>query len=920
MTQRNPSHKKQRGFIKTGGAGRTAEPRIMRAAQEAARPLEDTLKALRTSTRGLTYEQAADRLQLDGPNEIAHDKPPHWTRQLLMSFHNPFVYVLLVLAAISFCTDVWFAAPDDRDYVGMTILLTMVTISALLRFVQEFRSLRAAEKLKAMVRTTATVQRAVTDTSEPARRDIPMREVVIGDIVHLSAGDMIPADVRLITSRDLFISQAVLTGEALPVEKYDTLGAVAGKSADAGHAAANDASQSLLDLGNVCFMGTNVVSGTATAVVVATGEDTYFGSLARNVVSHKRIETSFDRGVASVSWLLIKFMFVMVPIVFMINGLTKGDWLSALTFALAVAVGLTPEMLPMIVSANLARGAVAMARRKVVVKRLNSVQNFGAMDVLCTDKTGTLTQDKIILEHHLDLSGHKNEEILRLGWLNSFHQSGQKNLIDIAVVNRANEIGERVKPQGYKKIDELPFDFVRRRLSVVVEDTRGTHTLICKGAVEEMLAASTHVQDEDGVRPLDFVARKRLLEQANAYNEDGFRVLVLATRAIPRGDEREQYRTADERDLVVRGFLTFLDPPKESAAPALAALRENGVAVKVLTGDNPTVTIKVCRQVGLEPGKPVLGTEVDALDDATLAQVVERTTVFAKLTPLQKARIVTALQANGHTVGFLGDGINDAPALRDADVGISVDSGADIAKETADIILLEKSLMVLEEGVIKGRETFGNILKYLNMTASSNFGNVFSVLVASAFLPWEPMLATQLLVLNLVYDTSQMLLPWDRMDPEFLKKPRKWEAGNIKRFMLWVGPTSSVFDITTYLLMWTVFGAGALYHLHGGASGQVVMNSGWFIESLVSQTLVVHLLRTQKIPFLQSTAALPVLLSTVTAIAIGCWLPFSPFADALGFMHLPGSYWLWLAATMVGYILLAQTVKTIYVRRYKQWF
>ncbi|KVR11428.1 magnesium-translocating P-type ATPase [Burkholderia ubonensis] len=892
----------------------------MRAAQEAARPLDDTLKALRTSTRGLTYEQAADRLQLDGPNEIAHDKPPHWTRQLLMSFHNPFVYVLLVLAAISFCTDVWFAAPDDRDYVGMTILLTMVTISALLRFVQEFRSLRAAEKLKAMVRTTATVQRAVTDTSEPARRDIPMREVVIGDIVHLSAGDMIPADVRLITSRDLFISQAVLTGEALPVEKYDTLGAVAGKSADAGHAAANDASQSLLDLGNVCFMGTNVVSGTATAVVVATGEDTYFGSLARNVVSHKRIETSFDRGVASVSWLLIKFMFVMVPIVFMINGLTKGDWLSALTFALAVAVGLTPEMLPMIVSANLARGAVAMARRKVVVKRLNSVQNFGAMDVLCTDKTGTLTQDKIILEHHLDLSGHKNEEILRLGWLNSFHQSGQKNLIDIAVVNRANEIGERVKPQGYRKIDELPFDFVRRRLSVVVEDTRGTHTLICKGAVEEMLAASTHVQDEDGVRPLDFVARKRLLEQANAYNEDGFRVLVLATRAIPRGDEREQYRTADERDLVVRGFLTFLDPPKESAAPALAALRENGVAVKVLTGDNPTVTIKVCRQVGLEPGKPVLGTEVDALDDATLAQVVERTTVFAKLTPLQKARIVTALQANGHTVGFLGDGINDAPALRDADVGISVDSGADIAKETADIILLEKSLMVLEEGVIKGRETFGNILKYLNMTASSNFGNVFSVLVASAFLPWEPMLATQLLVLNLVYDTSQMLLPWDRMDPEFLKKPRKWEAGNIKRFMLWVGPTSSVFDITTYLLMWTVFGAGALYHLHGGASGQVVMNSGWFIESLVSQTLVVHLLRTQKIPFLQSTAALPVLLSTVTAIAIGCWLPFSPFADALGFMHLPGSYWLWLAATMVGYILLAQAVKTIYVRRYKQWF
>ncbi|MDN7929815.1 magnesium-translocating P-type ATPase [Burkholderia metallica] len=925
-TRHNTSHKKQRGFIKAG-AGTQNDPRILRAALEAARPLEDTLKSLHTSTRGLTYDQAADRLQHHGPNEIAHDKPPHWTRQLLLSFHNPFVYVLLVLAAISFFTDVYFAAPDDRDYVGMTILLTMVTISALLRFVQEFRSLRAAEKLKAMVRTTATVQRAVTDTSEPARREVPMREVVTGDIVHLSAGDMIPADVRLLASRDLFISQAVLTGEALPVEKYDTLGAVAGKSAGTGTAdaagaadAATDAPASLLDLENVCFMGTNVVSGTATAVVVATGEDTYFGSLARNVVSHKRIETSFDRGVSSVSWLLIKFMFVMVPIVFMINGLTKGDWLSALTFALAVAVGLTPEMLPMIVSANLARGAVAMARRKVVVKRLNSVQNFGAMDVLCTDKTGTLTQDKIILEHHLDLSGCKDEEILRLGWLNSFHQSGQKNLIDIAVVARADEIGERVKPQGYKKIDELPFDFVRRRLSVVVEDMRGTHLLICKGAVEEMLAVSTHVQDENGVRPLDFVARKRLLEQAGAYNQDGFRVLVLATRTIPRGDERQQYRTADERDLVVRGFLTFLDPPKESAAPALAALRENGVAVKVLTGDNPIVTMKVCRQVGLEPGKPMLGTEIEALDDATLAEVVERTIVFAKLTPLQKARIVKALQANGHTVGFLGDGINDAPALRDADVGISVDSGADIAKETADIILLEKSLMVLEEGVIKGRETFGNILKYLNMTASSNFGNVFSVLVASAFLPWEPMLATQLLVLNLIYDTSQMLLPWDKMDPEFLKKPRKWEAGNISRFMLWVGPTSSVFDITTYILMWTVFGAGAMYHLNGGTGGQVVMNSGWFIESLVSQTLVVHLLRTQKIPFLQSTAALPVLLSTFTAIAIGCWLPFSPFAQSLGFIHLPNTFWLWLAATMVGYILLAQIVKTIYVRRYKQWF
>ncbi|AYE31269.1 magnesium-translocating P-type ATPase [Burkholderia pseudomallei] len=928
MTRRTPSKHKQRGFLHYGARGDGDAGRPMRIEYASAQPLADTLAHLRTSECGLTTPDARQRLLGDGPNEIAHDKPPHWSRQLLAALNNPFVYVLLVLAAISLLTDVYFADPGDRDYVKITILLSMVTISVLLRFVQEFRSLRAAEKLKAMVRTTATVQRRADDASAPIRHDVPMREVVVGDIVHLSAGDMIPADVRLISSRDLFISQAVLTGEALPVEKYDTLGAVAQKSADPASRSSGAAVRleraehggSLLDLANVCFMGTNVVSGTATAVVVATGGDTYFGALAKNVVSHKRIETSFDRGVSSVSWLLIRFMLVMVPVVFMINGLTKGDWLSALTFALAVAVGLTPEMLPMIVSANLARGAIAMARRKVVVKRLNSVQNFGAMDVLCTDKTGTLTQDKIILEHHLDVSGRKNEDVLRLGWLNSFHQSGQKNLIDIAIVERANQLGEWIKPQGYRKIDELPFDFVRRRLSVVVEDPRGTHLLVCKGALEEMLAVSTHVQDDEGVHPLDFVARKRLLAQANAYNEDGFRVLIVATRTIARGDEREQYRTADERDLVVRGFLTFLDPPKESAAPALAGLRENGVAVKVLTGDNPTVTLNVCRQVGLAPGKPLLGTEIEALHDAALEKAVEHTTVFAKLTPLQKARIVKALQANGHTVGFLGDGINDAPALRDADVGISVDSGADIAKETADIILLEKSLMVLEEGVIKGRETFGNILKYLNMTASSNFGNVFSVLVASAFLPWEPMLAVQMLVLNLIYDTSQMLLPWDKMDPEFLKKPRKWEANNIGRFMLWVGPTSSVFDITTYVLMWTVFGAGALYHAQGGAAGQLVMNSGWFVESLVSQTLVVHLLRTQKIPFLQSTASLPVLLSTTIAIAIGCWLPFSPFSEALGFIRLPGSYWLWLAATMIGYIALAQIVKTLYVRRYKRWF
>ncbi|MBM2884394.1 magnesium-translocating P-type ATPase [Chromobacterium phragmitis] len=914
MTKQTHPHHKNRGFIATPGKNRDKE--TFRLASEAQLPADETFKRLRSHPEGLTAAEAAQRLHQFGPNEVAHDKPPHALIQLLLAFKNPFVAVLIVLAGISYVMDIAMAPPDDQDWTKVIILASMIGISGLLRFWQEFRSAKAAENLKSLVRNTATVQRRPTSQTSPLRMEVPMSELVVGDVVHLQAGDMIPADIRLLESRDLFISQAVLTGEALPVEKYDTLGAVAAKSAaDQAHGDA-----SLLDLPNGCFMGTNVVSGTARAVVVATGSDTYFGSLARNVVSHKRIETSFDKGVNSVSWLLIRFMLVMVPIVFMINGITKGDWMSALTFALAVAVGLTPEMLPMIVSANLAKGAVAMARRKVVVKRLNSVQNFGAMDVLCTDKTGTLTQDKIILEHHYDIHGRKDETTLQLAWLNSFHQSGMKNLMDIAIVEHADAIGERIKLHDYTKIDELPFDFERRRLSVIVQDSHGQQLMVSKGAVEEMLAVSSHVQDGSEARALNAEERARLLSLSQEFNAEGYRVLLVATRHIPTDARKAAYQTADEQGLVVRGFLTFLDPPKDSAAPAIKALQEYGVTVKVLTGDNPIVTAKVCRDVGLNPGKPLIGQEIEVMDDVALCAAVKHTTIFAKLTPLQKSRVVKALQANGHTVGFLGDGINDAPALRDADVGISVDSGADIAKETADIILLEKSLMVLEEGVITGRETFGNILKYLNMTASSNFGNVFSVLVASAFLPWEPMLAMQLLLQNLVYDLSQMFLPWDKMDPDFLKKPRKWEAGNIKRFMLWLGPTSSVFDITTYILLWTVFGAGAAYHLHGGDGGQLIMNSGWFIEGLVSQTLVVHMLRTRKIPFLQSTASLPVMLSTSVAIAIGCYLPYSPLASSLGFIQLDTSYFWWLLLTMAGYLALTQTVKTLYIKRYGQWF
>jgi len=883
----------------------------MRAAREAQNSLGVTLDNVKSNANGLTELDAEGRLQRDGFNEVAHDRPPHALVQLLQAFNNPFIYVLMTLTAISFFTDFWLPlqAGEETDLTGVIIVLVMVLASGLMRFWQEYRSAKAAEALKAMVRTTATVLRREQMGMKAALREVPMRDLVVGDIVQLSAGDMIPADIRLIESRDLFISQAVLTGEALPVEKYDTLGAVQEKSA---HRTAAADQQDLLDLPNICFMGTNVVSGTATAVVVATGARTYFGSLARSIVG-SRTQTAFDRGVNSVSWLLIRFMLVMVPVVLLINGFTKGDWAEAFMFALAVAVGLTPEMLPMIVSANLAKGAAAMAKRKVVVKRLNAIQNFGAMDVLCTDKTGTLTQDRIILEHHVDISGSRCDQVLQLAWLNSYHQSGMKNLMDRAVVSYAENNPKFSAPDAWSKVDELPFDFVRRRLSVILADDSGHHLLVCKGAVEEMLDTATRVRQDGVTVALDAGRRAALLELAEEYNRDGFRVLLVGTRDLAPGQTRQQYSASDERELIIEGFLTFLDPPKETAGPAIAALRENGVTVKVLTGDNPIVTAKICREVGLEVGQPLLGRDIEHMDDAVLARLVEERTVFAKLTPLQKSRVLKALQANGHTVGFLGDGINDAPALRDADVGISVDSGTDIAKESADIILLEKSLMVLEEGVIKGRETFGNIMKYLNMTASSNFGNVFSVLVASAFIPFLPMLAIHLLLQNLMYDISQLSLPWDKMDKEFLRKPRKWDAKNIGRFMLWIGPTSSIFDITTYALMWFVFAANSV-------EMAALFQSGWFIEGLLSQTLVVHMLRTQKIPFIQSTAALPVMLMTGLVMALGIYVPFSPLGAMVGLVPLPWEYFPWLVGTLLCYCVVAQTMKTLYIRRFKQWF
>ncbi|HXD35930.1 MAG TPA: magnesium-translocating P-type ATPase [Rhodanobacter sp.] len=857
------------------------------AAAEAFRPVDALLRALHTTHGGLDEVQIRARLHRDGPNEVAHEKPPHWTRQLLRAFKNPFIVVLLVLAGVQLFT-------DRTDLTGPAIIAVMVAISVALSFSQEYRSSRAADSLKAMVRNTASLTRRASD-GHSEMIEVPVAELVAGDIVHLGAGDMVPADVRLLSAKDLFISQAILTGESLPVEKSAPL-----------TAAEAQPDGDPLELPTICYMGTNVVSGTAVAVVLATGPRTYLGSLSHSMTG-QRVQTSFDRGVSGVSWLLIRFMAVMVPVVFLVNGLDKHSWAEAFLFALSIAVGLTPEMLPLIVTANLARGAMAMSRRKVVVKRLNAIQNFGAMDVLCTDKTGTLTLDRIVLERHLDLDGEASGEALEYGYLNSRFQTGLRNLMDKAVLEH-REL--ETAAARFRVIDEIPFDFQRRRMSVVVAEGDGDHLLICKGAVEEMLAICDFARTGDAIEPMTDARRRAIKAMTGRLNEDGLRVLVVAMqRQSARG---QPYSVADESGLTAVGCLAFLDPPKDSAATAIRALHQHGVAVKVITGDNEAVTRKICREVGLEVRHAMQGREIETLDDPALDAQVARVTVFAKMSPLQKSRVVRSLQRLGHTVGFLGDGINDAPALHDADVGISVDTATDIAKESADIILLEKNLMVLEEGVLEGRVTFGNIMKYIKMTASSNFGNVFSVLVASAFLPFLPMLPLQILVQNLLYDISQLSIPFDRMDEDYLAVPRQWDAGDIGRFMVWVGPVSSIFDITTFWLMWHYFGANS-------PAQQSLFQSGWFIEGLLSQTLIVHMIRTRRIPFLQSTAAAPVLGLTIAIIIAGMLIPFSALGAKIGMVPLPPIYFAWLALTLASYCVLTQLVKTIYIRRYGCW-
>ena len=867
---------------------------LLRFAQD---PPADALARMGSRAQGLTAQEAGTRLARDGPNEVAHEKPLPWWLHLWHCYRNPFNLLLTVLAAVSYL---------GADVKATTVIGVMVALSTLIRFVQEGRSHHAAEGLRAMVTNTATVLRpGSTDPAAqaaPVRLEIPIRELVGGDVIVLSAGDMIPADCRTLSARDLFIAQAAITGESAAVEKF------AEQRGDA---------QAALDQSNLLFMGTNVVSGSATAVIVSTGNRTYFGTLASRVLATDPTPNAFQKGVDSVSWLLIRFALVMVPIVLLVNGFTKGNWTEAVLFALSVAVGLTPEMLPMIVTATLAKGAVLLARKKVVVKRLDAIQNFGAMDVLCTDKTGTLTQDRIALARKTDVFGQPSDAVLDFAFLNSYYQTGLKNLLDHAVLEHVDKPVELKLRQDYRKIDEIPFDFARRRMSVVVSKRDEHHELICKGAVEEVLAACSRLRvpgstDEKGAvgtvdTALDAAMLARVQQVTHALGGEGLRVVAVAMKELP--PTQSVYSVADESGLTLIGYIAFLDPPKESAAPALKALAAHGIRVKVLTGDNEQVTVRVCRQVGLPADTVLLGTQVQAMDDAALTLAVEQYAIFAKLTPLHKERIVRLLRTNGHVVGFIGDGINDAPALRAADIGISVDSAVDIAKEAADIILLEKSLMVLDDGVIEGRTTFCNMLKYIRMTASSNFGNVLSVLVASVLLPFLPMLPLQLLLQNLLYDISQTGIPFDNVDPEQVAKPLQWNPGGIGRFMVFFGPISSVFDIATFALMWWVFGANTV-------DQQRLFQSGWFVVGLLTQTLVVHMIRTPKLPFVQSRAATPLLVMTLAIMMVGIFLPMGPLADYFKLQALPAAYFVWLGGILLGYCMLTTAMKRFYIRRY----
>ena len=862
---------------------------------------QEIWRAFDSHPEGLNEGEVAAKILKHGDNQIPAQKPSPWWVHLWTCYRNPFNLLLTVLGIVSYSTEDLFAAG---------VIALMVGISTLLNFIQEARSTKAADALKAMVSNTATVLRVVNEQGESRWLELPIDQLVPGDIIRLSAGDMIPADLRILQARDLFVAQASLTGESLPVEKV-------ARSRD-------PLQQNPLECDTLCFMGTNVVSGSAQAIVFATGGRTWFGQLAGRVSEQESEPNAFQKGISRVSMLLIRFMLVMAPVVLLINGYTKGDWWEAALFALSVAVGLTPEMLPMIVTSTLARGAVKLSKQKVIVKHLDAIQNFGAMDILCTDKTGTLTQDKIVLENHTDVSGKVCERVLHAAWLNSHYQTGLKNLLDTAVLDGVELDAARGLAERWQKVDEIPFDFERRRMSVVVKEDDAAHQLICKGALQEILNVSTQVRYNGDIVPLDDTMLRRIRRVTDTLNRQGLRVVAVATKYLParEGD----YQRADESDLILEGYIAFLDPPKETTAPALKALKASGITVKILTGDSELVAAKVCHEVGLDAGEVVIGSQIEAMSDDELAALAKRTTLFARLAPLHKERIVTLLKREGHVVGFMGDGINDAAAMRASDCGISVDSAVDIAKESADIILLQKDLGVLERGAIEGRRTYGNLLKYLKTTVSSNFGNVLSVTVASLFLPFLPMSALQLVLLSLIYEIVCIALPWDTVDDAWTARPRAWDAASIKGFMLELGPVSSLFDIVTFAALFFVVcpaAVGASWselaaagNVAGTTAFAALFQSGWFVESMWSQTLVIHMLRSPRLPSPRDHAAPALCALTVLGLALVTWLPASPIADALGLMPLPPSFFALLVGIVTAYIALTQLVKRRYIARH----
>ena len=869
----------------------------------------EVLDALETSITGVQEDQVEMLRETYGENKLTKaTEVPLW-KKIYESIINPFTVILLVIAVISLMTNVILAKPGEEDPTTSIIIVVLVLISGGIRFVQELKSDKAASNLSSLIVNTATVIR------DGVQQEIPIEELVVGDVIKLSAGDMLPADALLLETRDFFIQQSSLTGESESVEKKTMW-----------TPSEEETQKPVLESERFVFMGSNVVSGSALAVILVTGNDTMIGRIEKTLNNFDE-PTSFEKEMNTISWLLIRLMLVLVPVVFVINGLTDSDWLEAGVFALSVAVGLTPEMLPMIITASLAKGAVIMAKEKVVIKKLNAIQDLGAIDILCTDKTGTLTQDEIILEYPLDIHANLDLGVLKIGYLNSYFQTGLKNLLDRAIITRTEK--ESIEHEDlrelstrYKKIDELPFDFERRRMSVIVkEESHEGALLVTKGALEEMLSISAHVQDGKEIHPITEEIRQNILEAVSQLNEQGLRVLGVSQKFYPNASHR--FAVKDESNMILMGYLAFLDPPKPSAAPAIQALKEHGVMTKILTGDNEKVTQTVCERVGLPVDHILLGTDIDEMDDATLAIEAEKTTIFAKLSPEQKAPIIRLLKVNGHKVGYMGDGINDAPSLKVADVGISVDTAVDIAKEVADVILLDKDLLVLEKGLIEGRKVYANMTKYIKMTVSSNFGNIFSLLFASVFLPFLPMAPVHLIVLNLIYDLSCVALPFDHVDEDFLKEPRAWTAKSITKFMSWLGPTSSIFDIITFAVMF--FGIAPMITGSSYAESTnpayflMVFQTGWFIQSMWSQTMVIYMLRSPKLPFIQSKPAFSLLVTSLFALFIVTVLPYTPLAASLKLATLNGMYFLALILITVSYMLLVTIVKKVYIKKYREW-